>query len=159
MLNNAVHMKEILVHLKPNNFPRYIDQLGDLEGKINAIDATKFSHNVTTARSEDVSEPLPDVSEPLPDAPITPVRVDLKKTDAKKEESEENSVEDKPDATTSQKEMSDGNSNEQSNKVNSNEEPKEITADEKENSKEESQDPSLEPISQKEERSKSSEDA
>lgn len=152
MLNNAVHMKEILVHLKPNNFPRYIDQLSDLEGKINAIDATKFNHNVTTARSEDVSEPLPD-------APITPVSVDLKKTDAKKEESEENSVEDKLDATTSQKEMSDGNSNEQSNKVNSNEEPKEITADEKENSKEESQDPSLEPISQKEERSKSSEDA
>ena len=166
MLNNAVHMKEILVHLKPNNFPRYIDQLSDLEGKINAIDATKFNHNVTTARSEDVSEPfpdvsepLPDVSEPLPDAPITPVSVDLKKTDAKKEESEENSVEDKLDATTSQKEMSDGNSNEQSNKINSNEEPKEITADEKENSKEESQDPSLEPISQKEERSKSSEDA
>ena len=136
-------MKEILVHLKPNNFPRYIDQLSDLEGKINAIDATKFNHNVTTARSEDVSEPLPD-------APITPVSVDLKKTDAKKEESEENSVEDKPDATTSQKEISD---------VNSNEEPKEITADEKENSKEESQGPSLEPISQKEERSKSSEDA
>ena len=131
------------MHLKPNNFPRYIDQLSDLEGKINAIDATKFNHNVTTARSEDVSEPLPD-------APITPVSVNLKKTDAKKEESEENSVEDKPDATTSQKEISD---------VNSNEEPKEITADEKENSKEESQGPSLEPISQKEERSKSSEDA
>ena len=145
-------MKEILVHLKPNNFPRYIDQLSDLEGKINAIDATKFNHNVTTTRSEDVSEPLPE-------APIIPVSVELKKTDAKKEENEENFVEDKPDATTSQKEISDVNSNEQSNKINSNEEPKEITADEKENSKEESQDPSLEPISQKEERSKSSEDA
>ena len=39
-------MKEILVHLKPNNFPRYIDQLTELEGKINEIDATKFNHSV-----------------------------------------------------------------------------------------------------------------
>ena len=39
-------MKQILVHLKPNNFPRYIDQLTELEGKINEIDATKFNHSV-----------------------------------------------------------------------------------------------------------------
>ena len=34
------------MHLKPNNFPRYIDQLTELEGKINEIDATKFNHSV-----------------------------------------------------------------------------------------------------------------
>lgn len=47
-------MKEILVHLKPNNFPRYIDQLTELEGKINEIDATKFNHSVK--RSVEVNE-------------------------------------------------------------------------------------------------------
>ena len=37
-------MKEILIHLKPNNFPRYLDQLSELETAINAIDATKYNH-------------------------------------------------------------------------------------------------------------------
>ena len=115
-------MKEILVHLKPNNFPRYIDQLSDLEGKINAIDATKFNHNVTTTRSEDV------VSEAPPDASAIPASVDSKEKDAK--ESEENSVEDKPSAVTSKEELRDVSSNEQSNEVTANEEPKEISKEE-----------------------------
>ena len=49
-------MKEILIHLKPNNFPRYLDQLSELETAINAIDATKYNHassvKVTVAEKE-----------------------------------------------------------------------------------------------------------
>ena len=44
LLSNVAHMKEILIHLKPNNFPRYLDQLSELETAINAIDATKYNH-------------------------------------------------------------------------------------------------------------------
>ena len=38
------HFKEILVHLKPNNFPRYLEQLNEIESIITSIDATKFSY-------------------------------------------------------------------------------------------------------------------
>ena len=44
-MNNASHFKEILVHLKPNNFPRYIEQLTVIEKAVNAIDATKYQYN------------------------------------------------------------------------------------------------------------------
>ena len=37
-------MKEILVYLKPNNFPRYLEQINEIEAEINEVDATKFSH-------------------------------------------------------------------------------------------------------------------
>lgn len=43
-MNNVSHFKEILVHLKPNNFLRYVEQLTSIETDINAIDATKFTH-------------------------------------------------------------------------------------------------------------------
>ena len=43
-MNNASHFKEILVHLKPNNFPRYIEQLTAIENAINSIDATKYQY-------------------------------------------------------------------------------------------------------------------
>ena len=56
-------MKEILVHLKPNNFPRYIDQLTELEGKINEIDATKFNHSVKRSVEVNENETEEDVNE------------------------------------------------------------------------------------------------
>lgn len=49
-------MKEILIHLKPNNFPRYLDQLSELETAINAIDATKYNHDSRSVKVEPVVE-------------------------------------------------------------------------------------------------------
>lgn len=49
-------MKEILIHLKPNNFPRYLDQLSELETAINAIDATKYNHDSRSVKVEPVAE-------------------------------------------------------------------------------------------------------
>ena len=59
LLSNVAHMKEILIHLKPNNFPRYLDQLSELETAINAIDATKYSH--ASSAKVTVAEKEPDV--------------------------------------------------------------------------------------------------
>ena len=50
LLSNASHLKEILVYLKPNNFPRYLEQLTDIESRINAVDATKYQHDVKVNR-------------------------------------------------------------------------------------------------------------
>lgn len=45
LLGYVSHLKEILVYLKPNNFPRYLDQLSKLETDINAVDVTKYIHD------------------------------------------------------------------------------------------------------------------
>ena len=50
LLSNVSHLKEILVYLKPNNFPRYLEQLTDIESRINAVDATKYQHDVKRNR-------------------------------------------------------------------------------------------------------------
>lgn len=50
LLSNASHLKEILVYLKPNNFPRYLEQLSDIEARINAMDATKYQHDMKPAK-------------------------------------------------------------------------------------------------------------
>ena len=49
-MSNASHLKEILVYLKPNNFPRYLEQLTDIESRINNVDATKYQHDMNMNR-------------------------------------------------------------------------------------------------------------
>ena len=56
LLGYVSHLKEILVYLKPNNFPRYLDQLSELENEINAVDATKFNHDTVKRGKNDVTE-------------------------------------------------------------------------------------------------------
>ena len=57
LLSNASHLKEILVYLKPNNFPRYLEQLSDIEARINAMDATKYQHDMKPAKPIPSSTP------------------------------------------------------------------------------------------------------
>ncbi|KNB43157.1 hypothetical protein JH06_5119 [Blastocystis sp. subtype 4] len=56
LLGYVSHLKEILVYLKPNNFPRYLDQLSELENEINAVDATKFNHDTVKRGKSNLTE-------------------------------------------------------------------------------------------------------
>ncbi|KAK8807930.1 hypothetical protein WA588_006418, partial [Blastocystis sp. NMH] len=56
LLGNAAHLKEILVYLKPNNFPRYLEQLSEIEAEINEVDATKFSHEMVERECEEAGD-------------------------------------------------------------------------------------------------------
>lgn len=76
MLSNVAHMKEILIHLKPNNFPRYLDQLSELETAINAIDATKYNH--ASSVKVTVAEKEPDVMK----EEVAITKEDIEKSDA-----------------------------------------------------------------------------
>ena len=69
-------MKEILIHLKPNNFPRYLDQLSELETAINAIDATKYNH--ASSVKVTVAEKEPDVMK----EEVAITKEDIEKSDA-----------------------------------------------------------------------------
>ena len=71
-------MKEILIHLKPNNFPRYLDQLSELETGINAIDATKYNH--ASSVKVTVAETEPDVMK----EEVAITKEDIEKSDAKR---------------------------------------------------------------------------
>ncbi|KAK8832335.1 hypothetical protein WA577_003208 [Blastocystis sp. JDR] len=76
LLSNVAHMKEILIHLKPNNFPRYLDQLSELETAINAIDATKYNH--ASSVKVTVAEKEPDVMK----EEVAITKEDIEKSDA-----------------------------------------------------------------------------
>ena len=78
LLSNVAHMKEILIHLKPNNFPRYLDQLSELETAINAIDATKYNH--ASSVKVTVTETEPDVMK----EEVAITKEDIEKSDAKR---------------------------------------------------------------------------
>ena len=69
-------MKEILIHLKPNNFPRYLDQLSELETAINAFDATKYNH--ASSVKVTVAEKEPDVMK----EEVAITKEDIEKSDA-----------------------------------------------------------------------------
>ena len=100
-------MKEILIHLKPNNFPRYLDQLSELETAINAIDATKYNH--ASSVKVTVAEKEPDVMK----EEVAITKEDIEKSDANRrvndDGEQESGVEEESDGDGEQE--SDGEEN------------------------------------------------
>ena len=112
MLSNVAHMKEILIHLKPNNFPRYLDQLSELETAINAIDATKYNH--ASSVKVTVAEKEPDVMK----EEVAITKEDIEKSDANRrvndDGEQESGVEEESDGDGEQE--SDGEENDDGEK-------------------------------------------
>ena len=105
-------MKEILIHLKPNNFPRYLDQLSELETAINAIDATKYNH--ASSVKVTVAEKEPDVMK----EEVAITKEDIEKSDANRrvndDGEQESGVEEESDGDGEQE--SDGEENDDGEK-------------------------------------------
>ena len=105
-------MKEILIHLKPNNFPRYLDQLSELETAINAIDATKYNH--ASSVKVTVAEKEPDVMK----EEVAITKEDIEKSDANRrvndDGEQERGVEEESDGDGEQE--SDGEENDDGEK-------------------------------------------
>ena len=112
LLSNVAHMKEILIHLKPNNFPRYLDQLSELETAINAIDATKYNH--ASSVKVTVAEKEPDVMK----EEVAITKEDIEKSDANRrvndDGEQESGVEEESDGDGEQE--SDGEENDDGEK-------------------------------------------
>ena len=112
MLSNVAHMKEVLIHLKPNNFPRYLDQLSELETAINAIDATKYNH--ASSVKVTVAEKEPDVMK----EEVAITKEDIEKSDANRrvndDGEQESGVEEESDGDGEQE--SDGEENDDGEK-------------------------------------------
>lgn len=105
-------MKEILIHLKPNIFPRYLDQLSELETAINAIDATKYNH--ASSVKVTVAEKEPDVMK----EEVAITKEDIEKSDANRrvndDGEQESGVEEESDGDGEQE--SDGEENDDGEK-------------------------------------------
>ena len=105
-------MKEVLIHLKPNNFPRYLDQLSELETAINAIDATKYNH--ASSVKVTVAEKEPDVMK----EEVAITKEDIEKSDANRrvndDGEQESGVEEESDGDGEQE--SDGEENDDGEK-------------------------------------------